>query len=406
MKNSKSSPKKDSGVVLEVPGFVAGAVAAGLKKGGNKDLGMIFSKMPACAAGVFTTNQVQAAPVLLDKKRIKSGRCQAIVANSGNANACTGKRGIEDAEAVARSAAATLGIPEELVLVASTGVIGQRLNVSAIEAAMPRLAGQLSPTGLYDLAQAIMTTDTFPKALSKQGSIGDKTFTVAAVAKGAGMILPNMATMLCFVCTDISARLDLLGQALKDAVATSFNTIIVDGDTSTNDTVLLLANGLSGLNLEEAACAAAFQKVLNEVLFALALEIVRDGEGATKLVSIQVKGTSNKADAARVAYTVANSSLVKTALFGEDANWGRIIAAVGRAGVPISADTVDIYFDDVCMVRNGQGCGRQAEAAATKVLKTDRFWITIDLKLGSEAATVHTCDLSPEYVRINADYRS
>jgi glutamate N-acetyltransferase/amino-acid N-acetyltransferase len=406
MKNSKSSPKKDSGVVLEVPGFVAGAVAAGLKKGGNKDLGIIFSELPACAAGVFTTNQVQAAPVLLDKKRIKSGRCQAIVANSGNANACTGKRGIEDAEAVARSAAITLGIPEELVLVASTGVIGQRLNVSAIEAAMPTLAGQLSPTGLYDLAQAIMTTDTFPKALSKQGSVGDKTFTVAAVAKGAGMILPDMATMLCFVCTDISARLDLLGQALKDAVATSFNTITVDGDTSTNDTVLLLANGLSGLNLEEAACAAAFQKVLNEVLFALALEIVRDGEGATKLVSIQVKGTSNKADATTVAYTVANSSLVKTALFGEDANWGRIIAAVGRAGVPISADTMDIYFDDVCMVKDGQGCGRQAEAAATKVLKTDRFWITIDLKLGSEAATVHTCDLSPEYVRINADYRS
>jgi glutamate N-acetyltransferase/amino-acid N-acetyltransferase len=406
MKKPKSSVKKDLGIVLEVPGFVAGAVAAGLKKGGNKDLGIIFSKVPACAAGVFTTNQVQAAPVLFDKERIKSGHCQAIVANSGNANACTGKRGIEDAQAVARSAATTLGIPEELVLVASTGVIGQRLNVSAIEAAMPRLAGQLSPTGLYDLAQAIMTTDTFPKALSKRGSIGDKTFTVAAVAKGAGMILPDMATMLCFVCTDISARPDLLGQALKDAVATSFNTIIVDGDTSTNDTVLLLANGLSGLNLEEDTCAAAFQKILNEVLFSLAVEIVRDGEGATKLVSIEVKGTSSKSDATKVAYTVANSLLVKTALFGEDANWGRIIAAVGRAGVPISADTIDIYFNDVCMVKDGQGCGREAETAATRVLKTDRFWITIDLKMGSEASTVHTCDLSTEYVRINADYRS
>jgi len=406
MKNPKSSVKKDSGIVLEVPGFVAGAVAAGLKKGGNKDLGIIFSEVPACAAGVFTTNQVQAAPVLFDKERIKSGRCQAIVANSGNANACTGKRGIEDAEAVARSAATTLGIPEELVLVASTGVIGQRLNVSAIEAAIPRLAGTLSSTGLYDLAQAIMTTDTFPKAFSKQGGIGDKTFTVTGVAKGAGMILPDLATMLCFVCTDIAARSDLLGQALKDAVATSFNTITVDGDTSTNDTVLLLANGLSGLNLEEAACAAAFQKILNEVLFALAIDIVRDAEGATKLVSIQVKGTSSKADATTVAYTVANSPLVKTALFGEDANWGRIIAAVGRAGVPISIDTIDIYFDDVCMVKDGQGCGSQAEEAATRVLKTDRFWITIDLKLGSEAATVHTCDLSTEYVRINADYRS
>ncbi|MBW1795084.1 MAG: bifunctional glutamate N-acetyltransferase/amino-acid acetyltransferase ArgJ [Deltaproteobacteria bacterium] len=391
---------------LQVPGFVAGAVAAGLRKDGNKDLGMIFSEVPACAAGVFTTNQVQAAPVLFDKERIKSGRCQAIVANSGNANACTGKRGIEDAEAVARSAATALGIPEELVLVASTGVIGRHLNVSVIETAMPKLAGQLNAAGLYDVAQAIITTDTFPKTVSKQSSIGDKTFTVAAVAKGAGMILPDMATMLCFVCTDIGAEPHLLGQALKDAVTASFNAITVDGDTSTNDTVLLLANGLSGLNLKEAACAAAFQKILNEVLFALALQIVRDGEGATKLVSIQVKGTSSKADATTVAYTVANSPLVKTALFGEDANWGRIMAAVGRAGVPINPHTIDIYFDDVCMVKDGLGCGEETEAAATTVLKADHFTITIDLRLGSEAATIHTCDLSTDYVRINADYRS
>ena len=393
-------------MALQVPGFVAGAVAAGLKKDGKKDLGIIFSEVPACAAGVFTTNQVQAAPVLLDKERIKSGRCQAIVANSGNANACTGKQGIEDAEAVARAAATALRIPEELVLVASTGVIGQPLDVSAIGAAMPKLASHLSPTGLYDLAQAVMTTDTFPKTVSKQGRIGDKTFTVAAVAKGAGMILPDMATMLCFVCTDIGAGPDLLGQALKDAAATSFNTITVDGDTSTNDTVLVLANGLSGLNLKEAACAARFQQTLNEVLLTLALQIVRDGEGATKLVNIKVKGASNHGDARQVAYTVANSPLVKTALFGEDANWGRIMAAVGRAGVRINPDAIDICFDNIYMVKDGQGCGREAEAAAIRVLKTDRFSITIDLKLGSEGATVHTCDLSTDYVRINADYRS
>jgi len=393
-------------MALQVPGFVAGAVAAGLKKDGKKDLGIIFSEVPACAAGVFTTNQVQAAPVLLDKERIKSGRCQAIVANSGNANACTGKQGIEDAEAVARAAATALRIPEELVLVASTGVIGQPLDVSAIGAAMPKLASHLSPTGLYDLAQAVMTTDTFPKTVSKQGRIGDKTFTVAAVAKGAGMILPDMATMLCFVCTDIGAGPDLLGQALKDAAATSFNTITVDGDTSTNDTVLVLANGLSGLNLKKAACAARFQQTLNEVLLTLALQIVRDGEGATKLVNIKVKGASNHGDARQVAYTVANSPLVKTALFGEDANWGRIMAAVGRAGVRINPDAIDICFDNIYMVKDGQGCGREAEAAAIRVLKTDRFSITIDLKLGSEGATVHTCDLSTDYVRINADYRS
>jgi glutamate N-acetyltransferase/amino-acid N-acetyltransferase len=391
---------------LEVPGFVAGGVAAGLKKDGKKDLGMIFCEVPACAAGVFTTNQVQAAPVLLDKERIKTGRCQAIVANSGNANACTGKQGIEDAEAVARAAAATLGIPEELVLVASTGVIGQRLNVSAIEAAVPKLASQLNASGLYDMAEAVMTTDTFPKTASKQGNIGDKTFTVAAVAKGAGMILPDMATMLCFVCTDINAEPDLLGEALKDAVAGSFNAITVDGDTSTNDTVLLLANGLSGLNLEEASCATAFQKILNEVLFTLALEIVRDGEGATKLVSIQVEGASNQDDAKQVAYTVANSPLVKTALFGEDANWGRIMAAVGRSGVPINPETIDIRFNNVYVVKDGKGIGKQAEEAATTVLKTDRFTITIDLKMGRKGAIVHTCDLSTNYVKINADYRS
>ncbi|MEE9566414.1 MAG: bifunctional ornithine acetyltransferase/N-acetylglutamate synthase, partial [Desulfobacteria bacterium] len=223
---------------------------------------------------------------------------------------------------------------------------------------------------------------------------------------GAGMILPDMATMLCFICTDISAEPDLLGEALKDAVAGSFNAITVDGDTSTNDTVLLLANGLSGLNLEEASCATAFQKILNEVLFTLALEIVRDGEGATKLVSIQVEGASNQDDAKQVAYTVANSPLVKTALFGEDANWGRIIAAVGRAGVPINPERIDIRFDSVSVVNNGQGCGKQAEADATMVLKTDRFTVTIDLKMGREGAVVHTCDLSTDYVRINADYRS
>ncbi|MBW1740369.1 MAG: bifunctional glutamate N-acetyltransferase/amino-acid acetyltransferase ArgJ [Deltaproteobacteria bacterium] len=393
-------------MLLQVPGFVAGSASAGLKKGGNKDLGMIFSEVPACAAGVFTTNQVQAAPVLLDKKRIKSGRCQAIVANSGNANACTGKQGIEDAKAVARAAAAALKIPEEMVLVGSTGVIGQRLNISAIEAAVPKLADQLSPSGLYDVAQAIMTTDSFPKTASRQGSVGDKTFTVAAVAKGAGMIRPDLATMLCFICTDIGARPDLLGQALKDAVAGSFNTITVDGDTSTNDTVLLLANGLSGLNLQDAACATAFQEVLNDVLFTLALQIVRDGEGATKLVTIEVRGASSKADATRVAYAVANSLLVKTALFGEDANWGRIMAAVGRSGVPINLDRIDIYFDDVRVVKHGLGCGKEAEAAATKVLKADHFSMVVDLKLGSKSAMVHTCDLSTDYVRINADYRS
>jgi glutamate N-acetyltransferase/amino-acid N-acetyltransferase len=392
--------------VLEVPGFVAGAIAAGLKKDESKDLGLIFSEIPACTAGVFTTNKVQAAPVRLDKERIKSGRCQAIVVNSGNANACTGTGGMEDARAMARAAANALGIGEELVLVASTGVIGQRLNLSAIEVALPILAGQLSATGLSEVAEAILTTDTFTKAVSKRERIGERSFSLAAVAKGAGMIRPDMATMLCFVFTDVGATPETLSEALKTAVSGSFNSITVDGDTSTNDTTLVLANGLSGLNLEEARCAEAFQKVLNETLSILALQIVEDGEGATKRVSIVVKGASREIDARKVAYTVANSPLVKTALFGEDANWGRIMAAVGRAGVPVNQERIDMFFGNVCVVKNGRGCGQQAEQMAAGVLRTDAFGITIDLKCGSEGAIIHTCDLSTDYVKINANYRS
>jgi glutamate N-acetyltransferase/amino-acid N-acetyltransferase len=391
---------------IEVPGFVAGAIGAGLKKNKKKDLGIIFSEVPACAAAVFTTNQVQAAPVLLDKERIKSGRAQAIVANSGNANACVGPRGLRDAKAVARAAAQAFGIGEELVLVASTGVIGQPLDLSAIEAALPRLSGQLNPSGLLDVAEAIMTTDTFPKAVSRQTLVGDRRFTVAAVAKGAGMIRPDMATMLCFVCTDVGATPGGLSEALRRAVDRSFNAITVDGDTSTNDTVLVLANGLSELHLAHGPCAEAFQTVLNEVLSTLALQIVQDGEGATKLVSLEVKGASSEGQARQVAYTVANSPLVKTALFGEDANWGRIMAAIGRAGVPIDPEGIDIFFDAVRLVKNGQGCGPKAEAAAAQILKTDRFTMTIDLRLGRQEATVHTCDLSTDYVKINAAYRS
>lgn len=391
---------------VEVPGFVAGATAAGLKKTGDRDLGIIFSEVPAAAAGVFTTNQVQAAPVILDKERIALGRCQAVVVNSGNANACTGRQGIEDARVMARAAARVLGIAEELVLVASTGVIGKPLNVPAIEAAMPTLAQQLHPAGFHDLAEAIMTTDTFAKIISKQGHVGDRSFSLAAVAKGAGMILPHMATMLCFVCTDVKASPAFLRQSLMKAVIGSFNAITVDGDTSTNDTVILLSNGLSGLSVEDRACAQAFQAVLDEALSILAMQIVQDGEGATKLVTIRIIGASGELEAKQVAYTVAHSPLVKTAFFGEDANWGRIMAAVGRAGVPINPETIDIFFADVCMVKDGRGCGPEAESAATKILRTDRFTVTVDLKMGTGSATVYTCDLSTGYVRINADYRS
>ena len=393
-------------MTLEVPGFIAGAIAAGVKVKDKKDLALIYSETPACVAGVFTTNAVQAAPVLLDKERILSGHAQAIVANSGNANACTGTQGMEDARAMARSAAKALGIDEDSVLVASTGVIGQPINISAIEGALPTLAGQLGPAGLSEVAQAIMTTDTFPKALSKKVLLEGKSFTVAAVAKGAGMIRPDMATMLCFVCTDMGAAPELLQEALKKAVAKSFNTITVDGDMSTNDTVLVLANGLSDHHLEKADSAIAFQNTLEEVLVSLALQIVEDGEGATKQVSIEVKGARNAHDAKKVAFTIAESPLVKTAFFGQDANWGRIMAAAGRAGVSLNPEAIDIFFDHVQMVKDGQGCGQEAETMATEVLHKNDFTITIDLKQGSGSTTVYTCDLSTDYVKINADYRT
>jgi len=393
-------------MTFEVPGFVAGAIAAGIKKKEKKDLAIIFSEVPACAAGLFTTNRVQAAPVMLDRKRIRSGCAQAIIANSGNANACTGPNGMEATRTMTNSTGSALGIKEQLVLVASTGVIGEPLNLFAVTSAIPRLAKQLGPSGFVEVAQAIMTTDTFPKVLSKQTRVGAKEFTVTAVAKGAGMIRPDMATMLCFVCTDMGANPEALQKALKEAVASSFNTITVDGDTSTNDTVLMLANGISGLHLKEPSCRKAFQAVLDELLAGLALQIVKDGEGATKLVSIKIEQAASENDARQIAATIANSPLVKTAFFGEDANWGRIIAAIGRAGIQINPETIDIFVDNVPLVRNTQGCGEEAEKAATRILKKNAFTITVDLNLGSKTATVHTCDLSTDYVKINANYRT
>ncbi len=389
-----------------VSGFQAGAAASGLKKSGEPDLGLIYSQTTAAVAGVFTTNQVQAAPVAITRERIKSGTCRAIVANSGNANCCTGQRGAADAAAMAKMAADALNIPEASVLVASTGVIGQLLDIGKIEAAMPSLISSISTDGWPDFARAIMTTDTVPKIVTRDVALGDASFSIAGVAKGAGMIRPDMATMLCFLCTDAGAAPETLQRLLKTASDQSFNRITIDGDTSTNDTVLLMANGQSGIVIEDQEAVDRFQEVLNEVLLSLAKMIVKDGEGATKFVEIEVTGADSIADARTVADTVANSSLVKTALFGEDANWGRIMAAIGRSGVPIQPAAIDIYFDRVKMVENGQGCGAGAEAGATRVIKQPEFKITIELNLGSCSALAWTCDFSIDYVKINADYRT
>jgi len=388
------------------PGFLAGGIASGIKKNGEKDIGLIFSQKPASVAGVFTKNRVQAAPVLLDRQRVQSGICQAVIVNSGNANCCTGKQGMRDAEAMAGMAAAQLGIPAEQVLVSSTGVIGQPLPLDKIESAVPDLVQAASHEGFADLARAIMTTDTVPKVVVRTESVKGKSFSLIAIAKGSGMIRPDMATMLCFVCTDVHAKPEVLKNMLNGATEQSFNRITIDGDMSTNDTVLMLANGISGVNVETGRERQIFQELLDDTLKNLARQLVKDGEGVTKLVEVVVKGAVSTADAQKVADTVANSNLVKTAFFGEDANWGRILGAAGRAGVPIEPDSIDLYFDAVQMVRDGMGCGRTQEAEATTVLKKPEFTVTVDLKMGRGTASVITCDFSVAYVEINADYRS
>ncbi len=388
------------------PGFLTAGLACGLKKNGENDLGLIYAETAASVAGVFTRNLVLAAPVLLDRQRIKTGVCRALIVNSGNANCCTGEQGMQAAERMARSAADGLGVAADDVLVASTGVIGEPLPIEKIEAAVPALIDALDAKNVANLAKAMMTTDTVPKFISRRGEIDGKAFHITGVAKGSGMIRPDMATMLCFAMTDVSATSEILHETLVAAVNRSLNRITVDGDTSTNDTAILMASGASGIEIVNQAQRNAFQSVLDDVLISLAKWLIKDGEGATKLVEIHVTGAYSNGAAHRIADTVANSNLTKTALFGEDANWGRILAAAGRAGVVFDPEKTDIFFGSVKMVQDGVGCGKDAEAEATEVLKRPEYDITIDLKMGEGSATVFTCDFSIDYVEINADYRT
>lgn len=394
---------------LQVPGFKAGAVKAGIRGKDRLDVGLIYSSHPADAAAVFTTSQVKAAPVLLGMEHLQGGKAQAIIVNSGIANACTGKQGLTLARGTASLVAAELGLAEQLVQVSSTGVIGEPLDLALFEKCMGPLAESLTETGFPLVAQAIMTTDTVPKIALRTLVLGGKEVTVLGMAKGAGMIMPNMATMLGFIVTDAAIASDVLQQMLQQSVEPSFNSITVDGDTSTNDTVLLLAGGEAGnekIVSSNSGDALVFQQCLDELCLDLALQIVKDGEGATKLVTVHVTGAPGEQEADRAARTIANSSLVKTACFGEDANWGRIIAALGRAGFVFDESRVDIFFDDVPMVRDGLGLGGQQEQLATRVLKQDAFTICVDLKSGSSERKIYTCDLSIDYIKINADYRT
>ena len=399
---------------LGVRGFRGAAVAAGIKYENRLDLGLIVSDVPAVSAAVFTRNVVKAAPVLEGMRHMNGSdsRISAIVVNSGNANACTGKRGVEDYRTVCGSVASVLGIPAGEVVFSSTGVIGAPLPVERFEKAIPGLVKGLSETGLDAVAQAILTTDTCPKTAVRRATIDGIEITLAGMAKGAGMIAPSMgppqATMLAFIMSDAAVEQAWWQEALERAVETSFNRITVDGDTSTNDTVYALANGMAGNTpLKEGSTGAdTLEALLHELLLELAVQIVRDGEGATKCVAIHVKGAGDDASALAVARTVADSPLVKTALAGEDPNWGRILAAAGRSGVSFDPEKVNLWIGDVQIAASGMGTGAGQEAAASGVMKQREFSIVLDLGCGAGSTTVYTCDLTDEYVHINADYRT
>ena len=386
-------------------GFTAAGIAAGFKRSGKKDLALLASDRPAAAAGCFTRNQVRSATVRLDAARVKSGRGRAVVVNSGNANACTGAQGMRDARRMADLAARALGVPAGQVYVCSTGPIGVPMPMDLVEAGVPKVAAALSAGGGNDAADAIMTTDTRPKRCTATFEVDGRKATLAAFAKGAGMIHPNMATMLCFVCTDAAVEPAALRRALKAATEASFNRISVDGDQSTNDTVLALANSAAGNRPLRPGRRdwKVFADALAAVLRNLALKIARDGEGATKLITVRVRGARSGREADAAARAVANSLLVKTCWHGDYPNWGRILDAVGYSAAKVDEDRIDLFYDDVQAVRRGVSAGAPVSRLSA-IQAREAFTVTIDLHLGRGAAEVHTCDCSEEYVRVNVDY--
>ncbi len=394
------------GGVTAPRGFTAAGVAAGIKNG-KKDMALLCADREAAAAGVFTTNRVKAAPVLVTMEHLRSGRARAVVMNSGNANACNGIRGVEDARAMAAAVGELLNVPAEQVLVASTGVIGQPLPMDRVLAGIRRAAAELSRAGGADAAAAIMTTDTFTKEAAVRVELGGAGVTIGGMAKGSGMIHPNMATMLCFITTDAAITPAMLKKALAAVVDCTFNMITVDGDTSTNDMALALAGGAAGNRLVDAEGPdfAAFCAALEQVCRRLAVDIARDGEGATKLLEVRVQGARSRRDARLAARAVAASNLVKTAVFGEDANWGRVLCAAGYSGAEFNPDMVDIFIGDVKVAENG-GSLPFSEERAAGVLARDHVIITLDFKSGDCAATAWGCDLTYDYVRINGSYRT
>lgn len=396
------------GGVCSAKGFRAAGVEAAIKYAGRKDVALIVADFPCAAAAVFTTNKVAAAPVIYDRVIAKGGRLQAILANSGCANACTGERGLKDAELSALVTAAELGIDSSLVMIASTGVIGRPLPMDRLLDGMRKAKAKLGRTAQHglDAEMAVMTTDTRPKQACVKTVIGGKRVTIGGMCKGSGMIEPNMATMLGFITTDAAIAPAMLKRALVIAISKSFNRVVVDGDESTNDSVFLMASGLAG-NPEIRKSGEdfrAFADALTTVCVSLAKQMAADGEGATKFVTVTVKGARSEADAARAARAVAKSPLAKTSWFGKDPNWGRVLAAVGYSGAEVTDMKTEVFYDREWAFRKGQVADAAQLERLQKVLEKSEFEVTVDLHLGKGESCIYTCDYSLEYVHINADY--
>jgi len=394
-----------AGGITAVPGIRAAGIHCGIKPEG-KDLALIVSDPPAVAAGLFTQNKVKSESLKLTLNHIKYGLTKAILINSGNANCCTGPEGYNHARELTHLLADYLNTSPHSILLASTGIIGKRLPLNKIKDSLPRLIQELSTSGGGNAAEAILTTDKIKKEVAFSCDYQGLVFHVGGMAKGAGMIHPHLATMLCFLATDLNIEKTLLQKALKRAVDESFNRITIDGDTSTNDTVICLANGRAANERirRDGGLYRAFQEVLSQVTLILAQLLLRDGEGVNKVIEIRVRGAETVKAARLIARTVANSLLVKTAFYGNDPNWGRLMMAIGRAGCRIIPEKIDISLDNLYIVKGGMEVKGAWEAEAARILAQDRFCVNIDLKMGKGEAIIWTCDLSVEYVKFNSHY--
>jgi len=390
----------ENGSITSPQGYFAGGISAGIKKKQELDLGILYSEKKCVACGAFTTNQIKSYPVIFSQTNLKNGVAQLIVANAGCANACTGEEGVSNTETMARHTGAKLGVLSGDVVVASTGVIGVQLPIDRIKTGIDNL--NISKDGGRDFARSIMTTDTFPKEIAVL--VENENYTIAGVAKGAGMIHPDMATMFCFITTDANVEVNFLRKALKNSVDNTFNMITVDGDTSTSDIITVLANGLAGNKKIQEKNGAVFQEALNYVCTFLAKCIARDGEGATKLIEVVVDKVSSERDARIAARTIAGSSLVKSAIHGNDPNWGRIAAAIGRCPVKVEEKKLEIFICDICVFKNGKPETIDENGLSNSISGSKTVNIKVCLNDGKFSATSWGCDLSEEYVTINSAY--